>query len=58
MIIFFLQQYEKDLFKDMQAPDPTTLALAANALRLKEIETVKKSTSGKFNNNNVDTPPY
>lgn len=40
----------------MQAPDPTTLALAANALRLKEIETVKKSTSGKFNNNNNINP--
>ncbi|CEJ01583.1 Putative 3-methylcrotonyl-CoA carboxylase alpha subunit [Rhizopus microsporus] len=44
----FIQQYEKDLFKDMQAPDPTTLALAANALRLKEIETVKKSTSDPY----------
>ncbi|CEG76143.1 Putative 3-methylcrotonyl-CoA carboxylase alpha subunit [Rhizopus microsporus] len=44
----FIQQYEKDLFKDMQAPDPTTLALAANALRLKEIEAVKKSTSDPY----------
>ncbi|CAO3693897.1 unnamed protein product [Rhizopus stolonifer] len=39
----FIQQYEKDLFKEIESPDPETLALAANALRLKEIETVKKN---------------
>jgi 3-methylcrotonyl-CoA carboxylase alpha subunit len=44
----FIQQYEKDLFKDPGAPDPTTLALAASALRLKEIDNIKKSSQGKI----------
>lgn len=42
----FIQQYEKDLFKDPGAPDPTTLALAASALRLKEIDNIKKISQG------------
>lgn len=43
----FIEQYEKDLFKDPGAPDPTTLALVASALRLKEIDNIKKSSQGK-----------
>lgn len=43
----FIQQYEKDLFKDPTAPDATTLALAASALRLKEIDNIKKISQGE-----------
>lgn len=43
----FIQEFEKDLFKDPTAPDATTLALAASALRLKEIDNIKKSSHGK-----------
>lgn len=42
----FIQEFEKDLFKDPGAPDATTLALAASALRLKEIDNIKKSSHG------------
>lgn len=44
----FIQQYEKDLFKDPGAPDPTTLAAAVNAIRLKEINSIQKSAHGIF----------
>ena len=44
----FIQQHEKDLFKEATSPDPTTLALAASALRLKEIESAQKSAHGKL----------
>ena len=37
------KEFEKDLFKEVTAPHPTTLALVASALRLKEIEDVKKA---------------
>lgn len=49
----FIQQYEKDLFKDAGAPDPTTLALAASALRLKEIDNIKKNSHGKYTQSNI-----
>ncbi|KAG0750061.1 hypothetical protein G6F62_000989 [Rhizopus arrhizus] len=64
----FIQQYEKDLFKEIESPDPTTLALAANALRLKEIETVKKNAldpyspwntlPSAFRLNNINTKSF
>ncbi|KAI9244939.1 carbamoyl-phosphate synthase L chain, ATP binding domain-containing protein [Sporodiniella umbellata] len=44
----FIQQYEKDLFKDIETPEPATLALAANALRLKEIESTKKNKTSPW----------
>ncbi|KAI8971513.1 carbamoyl-phosphate synthase L chain, ATP binding domain-containing protein [Mycotypha africana] len=49
----FIQQYEKDLFRTKGGgkfePDPSTLALAASALRLKEIESVRKSLQDPYN---------
>ncbi|OBZ88094.1 Methylcrotonoyl-CoA carboxylase subunit alpha, mitochondrial [Choanephora cucurbitarum] len=60
----FIQQYEKDLFKEATSPDPTTLALAASALRLKEIESVQKSAHDPWSNtnnfriNNVNSKAY
>lgn len=44
----FIQEFDKDLFKDPVAPDATTLALAASALRLKEIDNIKKSSQGRL----------
>ncbi|CAO3624209.1 unnamed protein product [Mucor hiemalis] len=44
----FIQEFEKDLFKDPTAPDATTLALAASALRLKEIDSIKKSSQDPY----------
>ncbi|KAI8099673.1 carbamoyl-phosphate synthase L chain, ATP binding domain-containing protein [Halteromyces radiatus] len=37
----FIQQFEKDLLKAPEAPNPETLALAATALRLQEIRQLK-----------------
>ncbi|RCI01976.1 Methylcrotonoyl-CoA carboxylase subunit alpha, mitochondrial, partial [Rhizopus stolonifer] len=64
----FIQQYEKDLFKQRESPDPTTLALAASALRLREIEDVKKSAldlyspwasnTNSFRINNINHKKY
>ncbi|KAI7901609.1 carbamoyl-phosphate synthase L chain, ATP binding domain-containing protein [Cokeromyces recurvatus] len=44
----FIQQYEKDLFKETESPDPTTLALTASALRLKELEQVRKNLNDPY----------
>ncbi|GAA5806025.1 hypothetical protein HPULCUR_011553 [Helicostylum pulchrum] len=44
----FIQEFDKDLFKDPVAPDATTLALAASALRLKEIDNIKKSSQDPY----------
>ncbi|KAK4508839.1 uncharacterized protein ATC70_013462 [Mucor velutinosus] len=54
----FIQQYEKDLFKDAGAPDPTTLALAASALRLKEIDNIKKSSHDPYSPWNTQTDSF
>ncbi|KAI9347527.1 carbamoyl-phosphate synthase L chain, ATP binding domain-containing protein [Pilaira anomala] len=45
----FIEEFKTDLFKDPQAPDATTLALAASALRLKEIDNIKKSSQDPYN---------
>lgn len=44
----FIEEFHKDLFKEPGAPDATTLALAASALRLKEIDNIKKCSQGLF----------
>ncbi|KAI9472295.1 MAG: carbamoyl-phosphate synthase L chain, ATP binding domain-containing protein [Benjaminiella poitrasii] len=54
----FIQQYEKDLFKEAKAPDPTTLALAANALCLKELEQVKKSLNDPYSPWSTNTDSF
>ncbi|KAI8987177.1 carbamoyl-phosphate synthase L chain, ATP binding domain-containing protein [Pilobolus umbonatus] len=45
----FIQQYEKDLFEEPTVPHPSTLALVASALRLKEIESMKQQVTDSIN---------
>ncbi|KAG2211198.1 hypothetical protein INT47_006317 [Mucor saturninus] len=44
----FIEEFHKDLFKEPGAPDATTLALAASALRLKEIDNIKKCSQDPY----------
>ncbi|KAI8393499.1 carbamoyl-phosphate synthase L chain, ATP binding domain-containing protein [Radiomyces spectabilis] len=44
----FIQQYEKDLLKAPDAPNATTLALAADALRLREIAQYKNNPKDPY----------
>ncbi|KAI8072988.1 carbamoyl-phosphate synthase L chain, ATP binding domain-containing protein [Gongronella butleri] len=43
----FIQQFEADLFPPAQAPDPATLALAATALHLQELQAARAANASK-----------
>jgi 3-methylcrotonyl-CoA carboxylase alpha subunit len=46
----FIEEFRDDLFKKPEVPDATTLAMAADAIRLGEIENATKNSKGKVMN--------